>query len=48
MKIVFIGLGRMGFPMAGHLAKAGFDVTVFNRTVKKSKLWSEKYINLTA
>ena len=43
MKIVFIGLGRMGFPMAGHLAKAGFDVTVFNRTVKKSKLWSEKY-----
>jgi 3-hydroxyisobutyrate dehydrogenase-like beta-hydroxyacid dehydrogenase len=43
MKIVFIGLGRMGFPMAGHLAKAGCDVTVFNRSVKKSKLWTEKY-----
>ena len=33
----------MGFPMAGHLAKAGCDVTVFNRSVKKSKLWTEKY-----
>ena len=43
MKIVFIGLGRMGFPMAGHLAKAGCDVTVFNRSVKKSKLWTDKY-----
>ena len=43
MKIVFIGLGRMGFPMAGHLAKAGCDVTVFNRSVEKSKLWTEKY-----
>ena len=43
MKIVFIGLGRMGFPMAGHLAKAGCDVTVFNRSVNKSKLWTEKY-----
>ena len=43
MKIVFIGLGRMGFPMAGHLAMAGCDITVFNRSVKKSKLWTDKY-----
>ena len=31
-KIHFIGLGNMGFPMAGHLANAGFNVSVFNRT----------------
>ena len=43
MKIVFIGLGRMGYPMAGHLATAGFDVTVFNRSVKKSQLWTTKF-----
>lgn len=36
-KIGFIGLGIMGFPMASHLLKAGYDVTVFNRTVEKSK-----------
>ena len=34
MKIVFIGLGRMGFPMAGHLATANLDITVFNRSLK--------------
>ncbi len=38
-KITFIGLGVMGFPMAGHLSKEGYDVMVFNRTEKKSKMW---------
>ncbi|MGC9493424.1 NAD(P)-dependent oxidoreductase [Vibrio genomosp. F10] len=48
MKISFIGLGVMGFPMAGHLKKAGFDVTVFNRTYSKSLSWKEKYSGNTA
>ena len=39
----FIGLGVMGSPMAGHISKAGYDVTVFNRTVEKSKLWHEEH-----
>lgn len=43
MKVSFIGLGVMGFPMAGHLVKAGFDVTVFNRTFSKAQLWLETY-----
>ncbi|WP_299640255.1 NAD(P)-binding domain-containing protein, partial [uncultured Ruegeria sp.] len=36
-KIAFLGLGVMGFPMAGHLQAAGHDVTVFNRTTAKSE-----------
>lgn len=43
MKVSFIGLGVMGFPMAGHLANAGFDVTVFNRTHSKALQWAESY-----
>ncbi|MDG1424677.1 MAG: NAD(P)-binding domain-containing protein, partial [Paracoccaceae bacterium] len=31
-KIAFLGLGVMGFPMAGHLQKAGFEVAIYNRT----------------
>ncbi len=42
-KVGFIGLGVMGFPMAGHLSKNGHDVTVYNRTYVKSKNWLEKY-----
>lgn len=38
-KVAFIGLGVMGYPMAGHLAKAGHDVTVWNRTSEKSTRW---------
>ncbi|MBX3507485.1 MAG: NAD(P)-dependent oxidoreductase [Parvibaculum sp.] len=38
-KVAFIGLGVMGFPMAGHLARAGHDVTVFNRTTAKAEAW---------
>ncbi|MCK6264162.1 NAD(P)-dependent oxidoreductase [Vibrio sp. ZSDE26] len=43
MKVSFIGLGVMGFPMAGHLKNAGFDVSVFNRTHTKALAWAEKY-----
>jgi 3-hydroxyisobutyrate dehydrogenase-like beta-hydroxyacid dehydrogenase len=42
-KTAFIGLGVMGFPMAGHLARAGHDVTVYNRTSAKAKQWREKH-----
>ncbi len=42
-KIAFIGLGVMGFPMAGHLAKAGHQVTVFNRTQSKAEKWVETF-----
>ena len=42
-KITFIGLGVMGSPMAGHLSKEGYDVTVYNRSEEKSKLWIKKY-----
>ena len=38
-KITFIGLGVMGYPMAGHLAAAGHDVTVYNRTAAKAAAW---------
>jgi len=38
-KVAFLGLGVMGYPMAGHLAKAGHDVTVYNRTSTKSDAW---------
>jgi 3-hydroxyisobutyrate dehydrogenase len=43
MKLAFLGLGVMGFPMAGHLAKAGHQVTVYNRTETKAKAWVEQY-----
>jgi 3-hydroxyisobutyrate dehydrogenase len=39
MKAAFIGLGVMGFPMAGHLAKAGHEVSVFNRSPAKAQSW---------
>ncbi len=41
--IAFLGLGTMGFPMAGHLARAGHRVTVYNRTAAKSATWVEQY-----
>ena len=42
-RVAFLGLGVMGFPMAGHLARAGHHVTVFNRTAKKAERWVEEY-----
>ncbi len=38
-KLAFLGLGVMGYPMAGHLQAAGHDVTVFNRTAAKAEAW---------
>ena len=43
MKAAFIGLGVMGYPMAGHLAAAGHDVTVYNRTPAKADQWVSEY-----
>jgi len=42
-QVAFIGLGVMGFPMAGHLAAAGHSVTVYNRTIAKADQWIEHY-----
>lgn len=43
MKVAFIGLGVMGYPMAGHLAKAGFNVQVYNRTTAKAEQWHQEF-----
>lgn len=42
-KLAFLGLGVMGYPMAGHLQAAGHDVTVYNRTAAKAKAWADKH-----
>ena len=42
-KITFLGLGAMGYPMAGHLANAGYSVTIFNRTAAKAEQWLREY-----
>jgi 3-hydroxyisobutyrate dehydrogenase-like beta-hydroxyacid dehydrogenase len=42
-KVSFIGLGVMGFPMAGHLKAKGYDVTVYNRTAAKAAEWVAKH-----
>ena len=48
-KVAFLGLGVMGYPMAGHLKnKGGHDVTVYNRTAAKAAQWAEKFGGQTA
>ena len=42
-KVSFIGLGVMGYPMAGYISKAGHDVTVYNRTKSKAEKWIKQY-----
>ena len=42
-KVAFIGLGVMGFPMAGHLKAKGYDVTVYNRSGEKAEEWKKKH-----
>jgi 3-hydroxyisobutyrate dehydrogenase-like beta-hydroxyacid dehydrogenase len=42
-QLAFLGLGVMGFPMAGHLAKAGHGVTVYNRTASRAADWVQKH-----
>ena len=43
MRTAFIGLGVMGYPMAGHLATAGHEVTVYNRSSPKAEAWVERH-----
>ncbi len=47
-KLAFIGLGVMGYPMAGHLARAGHDVTVYNRTLSKAQAWLAEYSSIAS
>jgi 3-hydroxyisobutyrate dehydrogenase-like beta-hydroxyacid dehydrogenase len=42
-KVAFLGLGVMGFPMAGHLALAGHQVTVYNRSAQKRTAWTQEF-----
>ncbi|MEP5168187.1 MAG: NAD(P)-dependent oxidoreductase [Shimia thalassica] len=42
-KVTFLGLGVMGYPMAGHLQKAGHEVTVYNRTTAKAEAWAKEH-----
>ena len=42
-RVAFLGLGVMGYPMAGHLARAGHSVTVYNRTAAKAQAWAAEY-----
>ena len=41
-QVAFIGLGVMGYPMAGHLAKAGYQTRVYNRTAAKAEQWCQQ------
>ncbi|MEE8270853.1 MAG: NAD(P)-dependent oxidoreductase [Alphaproteobacteria bacterium] len=43
MKVAFLGMGVMGAPMAGHLAAAGHDVTVYNRTAARAEAWAARH-----
>ncbi len=47
-KVAFIGLGVMGYPMAGYISKAGHNVTVYNRTKSKADKWIKEYKGKTA
>ena len=47
-KVAFIGLGRMGFPMAGHLAREGHATTVFNRNHARANEWNAAHTGLVA
>ena len=47
-KVAFIGLGVMGYPMAGYISKAGHSVTVYNRTASKADKWLKEYKGLKA
>lgn len=48
MRVAFIGLGVMGYPMAGHLSKAGHQVIVYNRTARKATSWCNQYSGKSA
>ena len=44
-KIAFVGLGVMGGPMTGHLARAGYDVSAYNRTASRATVWKDRWVN---
>lgn len=48
MKVAFIGLGIMGYPIAGHLARSGHEVTVYNRTSSKADAWCKEHTGAQA
>src|SRR5260221_12972039 len=48
MKLAFLGLGVMGYPMAGHLSRAGHEVTVFNRSASKASKWTKEFAGTSA
>jgi len=48
MKVAFLGMGVMGAPMAGHLAAAGHDVTVYNRTAARAETWTKAHSGKSA
>ena len=48
MRVAFVGLGVMGFPMAGHLAGAGHEVAVFNRSPQKAQAWASQHAGRAA
>ena len=43
MRVAFVGLGVMGYPMAGYLAKSGHETVVYNRTGEKAERWAREY-----
>ena len=47
-RVAFLGLGTMGYPMAGHLARAGHNVTVYNRTAAKAQEWVKEFGGVSA
>jgi 3-hydroxyisobutyrate dehydrogenase-like beta-hydroxyacid dehydrogenase len=47
-KLAFIGLGRMGYPMAGHLVRAGHSVISFNRSAERAKAWEKEHASSVA
>ena len=42
-KVAFLGMGVMGYPMAGHIAAAGHELTVYNRTKAKAEAWAAQH-----
>ena len=48
LRVAFLGLGVMGYPMAGHLARAGHQVTVYNRTPAKAQAWCDEFADTLA
>ena len=48
MRTTFAGLGVMGYPMAGFLARAGHEVRVYNRTASKTESWTKQFAGSSA